>query len=64
VTLKVYDITGRLVRTLVDANKESGNHMAVWDGRDDRGEKITNGVYFYRLNTNGFTVGRNLILIK
>ncbi|MCK4234241.1 T9SS type A sorting domain-containing protein, partial [candidate division WOR-3 bacterium] len=64
VTLKVYDITGRLVRTLIDAKKKSGNCIAVWDTKDDRGEKVTNGVYFYRLSTNGFTEVRNLILIK
>jgi len=48
-TLRVYDASGRLVRTLVDRSIEAGLHRVAWDGMDDRGRKATSGVYFYRL---------------
>ena len=48
-TLKIYDLTGRLVRTLVDGEKEAGYYTVTWDRKDDRGRELSNGVYFYRL---------------
>ncbi|MDO9175362.1 MAG: hypothetical protein Q7V62_11205, partial [Actinomycetota bacterium] len=50
VTLGVYDVRGRLVRGLLDAEMEAGEHRDVctWDGRDDRGRAVTSGTYFLR----------------
>ena len=47
--LKIYGVSGRLVRTLVDGDRTAGLHDAVWDGLDDPGREVTPGVYFYRL---------------
>ncbi len=52
-TLKIYNILGQLVRTLVDEEKLPGRYEVVWDGKDDRGKEVTSGVYFYRLETEG-----------
>jgi hypothetical protein len=49
VSLKVYDVSGRLVRTLVEERVDAGLHAAVWDGTDESGSLVSNGVYFYRL---------------
>ncbi len=49
VSLKVYDVSGRLVRTLVEGKVDAGLHAAVWDGTDEYGSPVSNGVYFYRL---------------
>jgi hypothetical protein len=49
VSLRVFDLSGALVRTLVDAWKESGEYTAVWDGGADDGKKLPSGVYLYRL---------------
>ena len=49
VTLKVFNVSGRLVRTLVNGPVTAGRHTVVWDGRDDRGRALSSGVYFYRL---------------
>ncbi len=48
-TLKIYDLNGRLVRTLLAGPKSAGEHTLVWDGRDDAGFAVAAGVYLYRL---------------
>ena len=49
VSLKVYDVSGRTVGTVVDGTRTAGLHEVVWDGRDDGGRNLATGVYFYRL---------------
>ncbi|MBK9304444.1 MAG: T9SS type A sorting domain-containing protein [bacterium] len=49
--LAVYDVTGRLVRTLIDGNLAAGAHEASWDGRDAAGRSAASGVYLARLST-------------
>ena len=64
VTLSVYDLSGRLVRTLVDADKGGGEHVAVWRGLDDRGREVGSGVYFYRLEADGTSIERKMVMLK
>jgi hypothetical protein len=54
--LAVYDVGGRLVRLLLDAERAAGRHVAAWDARDDRGRSVGSGVYFVRLHVPGETV--------
>lgn len=51
VTVRVIDVSGRVVRTLVDRTVEPGAHSLVWDGRTDSGERAASGVYFVRLES-------------
>jgi DNA-binding beta-propeller fold protein YncE len=65
VTLRVYDVSGRLVRDLVvDEALEEGRHEAVWLGRDDSGRPMASGTYFFRLETDGLTTTRPVVLLK
>jgi hypothetical protein len=64
VTLRVYDVAGRAVRTLVNAEQESGPQSVSWNGRDDRGAAVSSGVYFYRLSANGVDLSRRMVLAK
>jgi hypothetical protein len=64
VTLDIYNILGHKVRTLVSENKSAGNFTAVWDGLDDRGNQMPNGVYFYRLQAGAFLETRKMVLLK
>lgn len=64
VTLKIYDLHGRLVRTLVDGMKAKGNHVIQWDGRNDRGIRASSGIYLMRLNAGSTSSVRKMILIK
>jgi parallel beta-helix repeat protein len=66
VTLRIYDVTGRLIRTLVDEAMEGSakERLAVWDGRNNDGVSVRSGVYFYRLAAGKRTETRKLLLVK
>jgi hypothetical protein len=65
VTLEVYDVSGRLVRTLVDAEtRKAGIYDELWDGKDARGEAVSTGVYFYRLTAGTESLTRKAVLLK
>ena len=64
VTLKVYNVLGQLVRTLVDEEKAAGNYLVSWDGRDDSGQELASGVYLYRLKIEDLRVTKRMLLLK
>ena len=64
VTLKVFDVSGALVATLVDDQLPAGHHQAVWYGRDDRGQTVSSGAYFYRIITGNNIETRQMMLVK
>ncbi|MCK4255377.1 T9SS type A sorting domain-containing protein [candidate division WOR-3 bacterium] len=66
ISLKVYDLTGRLVKTLVDEEVNVGSHTVVWDGRDDSGVNVPSGIYFYRLKVDGsrFIATRKIVVTR
>ena len=64
VQLKIYDVSGRAVRTLVSDSFDPGVKKAVWDGRDDRGNTVSSGVYFCRLKIGIYTATARLVLLR
>lgn len=64
VRLDIYDVRGRLVRTLVDEYRPSGRVTVNWDGRDAYGQQVASGAYFYRLVTSERTLTRKMVLLK
>ena len=64
VTLKVYDITGREVATLVDQQMEAGQYQAEWDSRNSQGVTMPNGVYLYRLEAGASVQTKEMTLLK
>ena len=64
VRLAVYDIRGRLVRTLVEGNKTPGSYSVDWDGRDSQGRSVASGIYFYRIKAGVFEQTRKMVLLK
>lgn len=62
--LTVFDIRGRLVRTLADSEFDAGPTERVWDGRDDRGNAVAGGLFFARLGAEGRTLLRRIVLIE
>jgi hypothetical protein len=64
VSLLLYDLSGRLVRTLVNGYEQAGVHSSNWDGMDDAGRELTNGVYFYRLVSGDFSTTRKLVVLR
>jgi len=64
VNLKVFDISGALVATLVDDQLPPGSHQAVWYGRDDQGRSVPSGMYFYRITAGRNIETRQMMLVK
>jgi hypothetical protein len=61
--LAIYRPDGRLVRQLLSEQRGVGRHTVSWDGRDDAGEKVASGMYFYRLTAPGVEESRRMILL-
>jgi endo-1,4-beta-xylanase len=64
VSLQVFDLVGNLVATLVDEKMDAGNHQVKWDATNNRGSKIANGTYIYRLVTGDETVAKKMLFIN
>jgi hypothetical protein len=65
VTLAIYDVTGKLVQTLVSSESTTaGHHEVVWKGRDQEGRVVAAGVYFYRLDARGYSETRKMVLVR
>ena len=64
VTLRIFDVAGRRVRTLHDGAQRAGYHTVVWDGRDGAGRGVASGTYYYRLDGDGFVATRKMTLVK
>ena len=64
VSVVVYDVRGAKVRELVNGEQSPGRHAVDWDGRNDAGETVGSGVYFYRMRASGFSGVRKMVLLK
>jgi hypothetical protein len=64
VTLKVFNLKGQLVRTLLSKKQQSGLQEVTWDGKSDSGISLPTGTYIYRLQVDDFTDSRKLILLR
>jgi hypothetical protein len=64
VTLEVYDIVGRKVRTLVSEAVTAGTKRVIWDGNNADGATVASGVYFYRIKASDFSETRKMLLLK
>lgn len=64
VKLKIFNSTGKLVKTLVNERLDHGFHTIKWDGTNDNGLKVSSGSYFYQLVSNGKVITKKMLLIK
>lgn len=64
VNITIYDVAGRLVRTLVDGMQAAGEKRIVWRGLDNRGNPVATGVYFYRMSAPDFAMTKKMLLLK
>lgn len=62
--LDIYNIRGQRVKTLLNDNMSSGKHHIVWDGKDNSGNIVSSGIYFYRLSTPATTLTSKMLLMK
>ena len=63
-TLMIYNVTGQLVKTVVDNNLEAGYYNMIWDATNNNGQRVSSGVYFYRINAGSFKEVKKMILMK
>ncbi len=65
VALRIYDVAGRLVRTLINGpGKAGGNQAVTWDGLNESGERVSSGIYFYRLEAGSQSFNRKMVVMK
>jgi len=64
VSLNIYDLLGRKVRTLVSENLTPGYKSVLWDGKDDSGKEAASGIYFYQLKVRDYSEAKKLVLLK
>ena len=64
VNLSVYDISGKLVRTLINGKLVPGEYRATWDGKNEDGHRVKSGVYFVKMTAGRFSTSRKLMLLR
>lgn len=64
VTVKIYNITGAIVRTLLNTREVAGNHSIVWDGKNDVGRDVSSGVYLCKMTAKHFQSTKKMLLVR
>lgn len=64
VTIKIYNVAGQLVRTLVNEVKDKGSHRIIWDGANDAGNTAASGIYFYEMTAGGSVWSKKMVLLR
>ena len=64
VSLKIFDMLGREINTLVNEIQDEGFHFAVWNGKNSNGYKVSSGIYIYSLISESGAVSKKLVLLK
>jgi hypothetical protein len=64
VSIDIYNVSGQLVRTVVDGDVEAGTHQVSWDGCDSSGSKVARGVYFCRMNSGQYNTTEKVVLLQ
>ena len=62
VTVRIFDFSSRLIRTLTDGSQSTGTREVSWDGSDDRGARVANGIYFYTVDADQSASGKILVV--
>jgi len=63
-TIAIYNVKGQLVRTLAQQPFAVGEHTITWDSKDDAGQKVSPGIYFYKITSGRFSATKKVILLK
>ncbi|MHB9030265.1 MAG: FlgD immunoglobulin-like domain containing protein [Candidatus Latescibacterota bacterium] len=63
-SLVIYNMLGQKVKTLVDAPRAAGMHTVQWDGKNDKGQAVSSGTYFFRLTSGSFVQTRRMMLVE
>jgi hypothetical protein len=64
VNLEIFDVTGKLIRKLIDNTLYAGSHELFWDGKDVKGQKVPSGIYFYTLKSGSEISTKKMTLLR
>jgi hypothetical protein len=64
VTLSIYNILGQRVKLLVDEYQHAGYKIVKWDGKDEEGDQVASGIYFYKISAGDFVQTKKMLLVK
>jgi hypothetical protein len=64
VSIEIFNLKGAKVRNLLNAELTAGTHRVLWNGRDDKGQMVGSGIYFYRMRAGDFTETKKMMLLK
>ncbi len=64
VSINIYNIQGKLVKTLLNEVRAAGNHTAIWNGKDNSGRNVASGVYYYRMKSGKYSSTRKMVMLK
>ena len=64
ISVVIFDVNGRRLKTVYQGNQGPGQYSLVWDGKDENGSVVCSGVYYYRLETDYFTDIKSMVLLK
>jgi hypothetical protein len=64
VALRIFAVTGELVKTIIEEKQMAGYHHIQWNGRDEDGNSVAGGLYFYHLKAGGFSLSKKMVLVR
>ena len=64
VSIQIFDLSGRLIKTLATKEMQAGTHQVLWNVKDEKGNAVSSGIYLLRLNTGGYSVTKKLSVFK
>ena len=64
ITLGIYDLLGKQIKTLINQSQDAGNKIVMWDGTDNLGRQVSAGVYLYQIQAGEFSQTRKMLLLK
>ena len=69
VVIEIYDVRGKLIRRLELGHKDAGMYItkdkaAYWDGKNEKGERVTSGIYFYTMKAGDFMSTRKMVILR
>ena len=60
----IVDVRGRVIRSLIDGEERFGFQSIMWDGKNDNGDVVSSGVYFYQIRSSSFTEAGKLVFLR
>lgn len=64
VEVNIYDVNGRLIKNLVNENQQPGSYKIIWNGKNEKGIKVSSGLYIYQVKLERTTLSQKMVLLK